>query len=64
MAREIKLSDDRVADVRLACLKCAVDALGPEQDPIDLARRMADFVFGTGDAEVIASVRELARRLP
>ena len=55
MAAPLVLTDAHIADIRLECLRRAGD--------VDVARKWADFVLGTGDAEIIAAARELAEKV-
>jgi hypothetical protein len=51
--------DDR--ELRLACLKLAIDRGGATDAAIDEARRFADFAAGKTDAEIIDKARDIAR---
>jgi hypothetical protein len=49
--------------VRVEALRLAIGVSGVSGGEIELARRYADFLLGTNDAEILDVARELAKKV-
>jgi hypothetical protein len=62
---KLELSHEDISAIRLDCVRIAAGAWGggAAEDLASAARVLADFVLGTGDAEIIDAARTFAKKV-